>query len=166
MQDASKSRVIYSPNMSKHIEDGVSQYPTCPWFRRSSRKEPMIAHPIDNAWERVATDIMTFKGRDYVLVVDYYSKYVYSKTKPHTRSPLLSSQLLQNPEFRKSSLQIICRLAARHSCKEIARQWGSGLITTSPLYPQADWLAERNFQTITTSCVRRTTTDVTHIWLS
>ena len=36
----------------------------------------MVNHPIPTLpWQVVASDIFNFDGREYVLVVDYYSNY-------------------------------------------------------------------------------------------
>ena len=36
----------------------------------------MISHDIpDGRWQKLAMDIMTYNGRDFLVVVDYYSKY-------------------------------------------------------------------------------------------
>ena len=36
----------------------------------------MIAHDIpDGRWHTLGMDIMTYNGRDFLVVVDYYSKY-------------------------------------------------------------------------------------------
>ena len=40
------------------------------------QKEPMIPHEIPNRpWEKLGVDYFTFAGKDYLLVVDYFSKY-------------------------------------------------------------------------------------------
>ena len=57
--------------MSRAIEDS-----TCLHFARSNQSEPMIAREIpDGQFVKVAMDIMTFKSRDYLVAVDYYSKF-------------------------------------------------------------------------------------------
>ena len=36
----------------------------------------MIAHDLlDGPFMKVAMDIMTYRGQDYLIIVDYYSKY-------------------------------------------------------------------------------------------
>ena len=77
--EKTKSRArtaIFWPGMSRAIEDTVAKCSTCLHFARSNPKEPMIAHEIpDGPFVKVAMDIMSFKGRDYLVAVDDYSKF-------------------------------------------------------------------------------------------
>ena len=67
---------IFWPGMSRAIEDTVAKCSTCLHFAISNTKEPMIAHEIpDGPFVTLAIDIMSFKGRDYLVAVDYYSKF-------------------------------------------------------------------------------------------
>ena len=62
--------------MSTAIEDTVAKCSTCLYFARSNQNEPMIVHEIpDGPFVDVAMDIMSFKCRDYLVAVDYYSKF-------------------------------------------------------------------------------------------
>ena len=41
-------------------------------FRRSNSKELLKQHDLpERQWKMIAADIMTFKKRDYLMVVDY-----------------------------------------------------------------------------------------------
>jgi hypothetical protein len=45
-------------------------------MRKSEPKEQMIPHEIPELpWAKVGCDLFKFKGKDYLLCVDYYSKY-------------------------------------------------------------------------------------------
>nr|XP_039272273.1 uncharacterized protein K02A2.6-like [Styela clava] len=67
---------IIWPNINADIEDYVSKCKTCLKHRRSNQKEPLIPHEIPNIpWSTVASDIFYYKGKNYLLVVDYFSKY-------------------------------------------------------------------------------------------
>ena len=62
--------VMYWPGMSKDIEDEVPKCSVCMKYQKSQHREPMLPHDIPDAM-----DIMTYHRRDYLVVVDYYSKY-------------------------------------------------------------------------------------------
>lgn len=68
---------MYWPKMATQIEGVVDRCQICERFRHGNKKEPMIPHPLpEEPWCRVATDVMTYKAQDYLVVVDYFSKFV------------------------------------------------------------------------------------------
>ena len=142
---------IFWPGMSRAIEDTVAKCSTCLHLARSNQKEPVIAHQIpDGPFVKVTMDIMSFKGRDYLVAVDYWSKF-------------LELTLLEN----KTSERVIVHVAsisARHGIPEeivadnqpfgsyafrqFAKSWGIKATTSSPTYAQSNGQAERAVQTL------------------
>ena len=67
---------IYWPGMCKDIEELVGKCEVCQRYRESNTKEPLISEPIsDKPWDLVAMDQFQWNNNDYVLIVDYYSRY-------------------------------------------------------------------------------------------
>ena len=143
--------IMYWPGMNNDIENTVNKCSTCLKHRRSNVKEPMLPHPVpERPWQKVGMDIMTYKNRDYLIVNDYYSKFI-------------EVALLQN----KTASNVVTHLKsifARHGIPEtiicdnmpfnskefhiFTREWGITLSTSSPTYPQSNGLSERAVQTI------------------
>ena len=49
----------------------------CQTYHPSQRKQHLITTDLpDGPWEKVAADMMSFKGQDYLVVTDYYSRYL------------------------------------------------------------------------------------------
>ena len=68
--------VMFWPSMNSHIEDIVSNCPACIEHQRSNPNEPMIAHELpDRPLQHVATDLFMLGDEQYLIVVDYYSRY-------------------------------------------------------------------------------------------
>ena len=68
-------RTMYWPNMSRDIENFVAKCSVCNNFRRHQTAEPLLPHPVpERPWQKVGVDIFSFKRKDYLLVVDYYSR--------------------------------------------------------------------------------------------
>jgi hypothetical protein len=68
--------VLFWPKMSVDITELVSSCPICLEFRNSNPKEPLVPRGIlDYPWQNVATDLFTLNGQDYIVVVDYFSRY-------------------------------------------------------------------------------------------
>ena len=64
---------VYWPNMYSDIENTVKQ---CVMCNRYANTEPLLPHPIpQHPWEEVGVDYFTLDGKDFLLIVDYYSKY-------------------------------------------------------------------------------------------
>ena len=62
--------------ISREIQDLVQQYRVCA-LQRENKPEPLITTPLlDRPWQVVATDLFELKGVDYLIVVDYFSRYV------------------------------------------------------------------------------------------
>ena len=67
---------VWWPGLSREIHDLVQQCRTCA-LHRDNKPEPLIATPLpDRQWQIVATDLFQMKGMDYLIVIDYYSRYV------------------------------------------------------------------------------------------
>ena len=67
---------MWWPELSREIQDLVQQCRTCA-LHRDNKPEPLIATPLpDRPWQIVATDLFQMKGVDYLIVIDYYSRYV------------------------------------------------------------------------------------------
>lgn len=68
--------IIYWPGMSAQIEKMVSQCPICNTHRNSHTNEPLITHALPSRpWAKVGTDLFHHNGSEYLLCVDYYSKF-------------------------------------------------------------------------------------------
>ncbi|XP_048255340.1 uncharacterized protein K02A2.6-like [Haliotis rufescens] len=67
--------VLFWIGMNKHIEDFVSQCTICN-EKKSNTKEPLKSHDIpERPWAKVGADLFVYKNSDYLLCVDYFSKY-------------------------------------------------------------------------------------------
>ena len=73
--------LFYWPGMSAQITEMCEQCSTCAEYRTKQQKEPMIVTQVpDYPWQKVASDLFSFDGESYILVGDYFSKFVeYSK---------------------------------------------------------------------------------------
>ena len=149
-----KARVcVYWPAMYEAIENEVRKCPVCNKYGKGNQKEPMIPHDIPNRpWEKLGADYFSFAGNDYLLVVDYFSKYpevvrVNSKTAEATinkmkqifsRHGIPNTLVADNMPFNSKAF------------RQFAKEWDFSVVTSSPNYAQSNGLAERNVQTIKT----------------
>ena len=137
--------------MSSQIKQFVKNYRECAKDARH-RKEPMIPAPLpDFPWQVVGTDLFELRGEQYILVVDYYSRFPEVVRLPSTTSPTV--------------IAVLKSIFARHGIPEIVRSdngpqfvsrefsmfassYGFQHITSSPRFPQSNGQAERNVKTV------------------
>ena len=78
-RDKCKARArvsLYWPLMGVGIEEVVGRCAVCQIYRAANQKEPVIPHSVPALrWQQVALDIMTHRGKDYLVAVDYLSKF-------------------------------------------------------------------------------------------
>ena len=63
--------------MSSQVEDKMKNCSIFHDYAPAQPKEPMIpSKTLDYPWAEVASNIFTFQSKNYVLLVDYFSKYI------------------------------------------------------------------------------------------
>jgi len=68
---------VWWPGLIKKVEELVTSFPIC-CKERSQHAEPLLSTQfLKLPWQKVASDLFTMKGVNYLLVVDYFSWYMY-----------------------------------------------------------------------------------------
>ena len=79
--------VLYWPGMNSQINGMITRCSICLEHQNKNAKEPMIPSQIPNIpWEKVATDLFTWDKSEYVVIVDYYSRYFEVAKLPDAKS--------------------------------------------------------------------------------
>ena len=142
---------IWWPGLSKEIASLVENCPACEKFR-SVPPEPLNPTPTpDYAWQKVGSDIFDWQGENYLLLVDYYSRWI----EVSHLSNITSASVIRSfkaifakfgiPEFVYSDN------GTQYSSSEFARfsqYWGFEHDTSSPHHPSGNGEAERAVQTV------------------
>ena len=77
--------IVFWPKMSSQITDLILNCDICLDHRDSNAKEPLVPHEIPSySWQVVGTDLFTLDDKDYVVVVDYLSRYFEVARLPST----------------------------------------------------------------------------------
>lgn len=143
---------VYWPGINAQIEDMVSTCAQCQENRKSQPSEPMIPHDIpDRPWAKVGTDLVHYKNNDYMLCVDYYSKYP-EMSKLNDQSSASTINALKSM-FARHGLpdEVMSDNGPQYSSHEFAQfadQWEFKHTTISPGYSQSNGQVERTVQTI------------------
>lgn len=146
--------VGFWPEMGKQIETHVGSCSICLERRNSIPKEPLLSHPIpERPWQVIASDLFKWNNSDYIVAVDYYSRF-FEVEKVNN---LTSTAVIQKLKAIFSRFGICQKLFSDNGpCyssqefKNFAKTWDFEHVTSSPLYPQSNGLAERTVQTAKT----------------
>jgi len=138
------------PNMSRDIENFVAKCSVCNNFRRHQTAEPLLPHPVpERPWQKVGVDIFSFKRKDYLLVVDYYSKYPEISRLPDKTASTVVMHLKEIFARHGIPEEMVSDNMPFNSRKvnEFANEWMINVTTSSPHYAQSNGQAERAIQT-------------------
>lgn len=140
-------QAVYWPGMNKDIAKVVETCDKCLRFRKKNAKEPLMLRETPTLpWQYICSDIMEHEGNIYVVVNDYYSRF------------------LEVEKIRSKTTQAITgvlkKLFARHGIPEklfadnmpynsremhfFAETYDFRIVTSSPNYPQSNGLAEKS----------------------
>ena len=143
---------LYWPGMNSEIDNFISRCPQCLTHRNQQQKETLIQHNVPEVpWTKVASDLFTLFGHNYVIIADYTSKYIEIERLTDKSSP--------------SVINKIKKIFARHgipkelytdngpeytaqSFKHFAKEWDFRHVTSSPHVPQSNGFVERAIQTV------------------
>ena len=144
-------RTVWWPGLSKQLETLVQNCPNCE-KTRLLHPEPLNPTPTpDYPWQQVATDLFDWKGHDYLLLVDYYSRWIEIAHLAKTDTTNVKNHMkaifarLGIPELVKSDYgtQYMSREFAR-----FAESYGFTHTQSDPCHQSDNGAAERAVQTI------------------
>ena len=138
--------------LSAQIKVMVEDCTTCSKHRQQ-HPEPLMPTPLpERPWQLIATDLFILEKVTYLLVVDYYSRYVEVVALPKSTSSLKIIQALKTI-FARHGIPDEVRSdngPQYHSDEfaQFAKDWGFQHSTSSPWYPQANGEVERAVKTV------------------
>ena len=124
----------------------------CLEYRKSNTKEPLINHEVpQRAWSKVGTDLFCLNSENYIIIVDYYSKFPeIQKLEETTSSSVITA--LKSVFARYGIPDIVVSdngpQYSSHEFKQFAQTWQFQHVTSSPGYAQSNGMTERSVQTI------------------
>ena len=144
-------RKVWWPGLSRQIEELVQECPNCIMTRRN-HAEPMIPFRLPKRpWQKVGTDLFHWKGQEFVLVADYFSRYCEIGVLHKSTSQEVINHLKAIFTHHGIPETIVSDNGAQYSSGEFskfAHEWGFTQIKSSPNYPQSKSEAERMVQTM------------------
>ena len=142
---------VWWPGLSKSLEEMISSCSTCA-IHRPEVHEPLMSSSFPSRpWERLGMDLFEHKGKSFLIVVDYYSRWIEVKQLQGQSTTAVISSLKEifavhgipdlvvsdnGPQF------------ANENFRKLAEEYGFVHTTSSPRYPQANGEAERGVRTV------------------
>lgn len=143
---------VWWPGISAQIKAIVEHCETCCKYRKQ-QAEPLLPTPLpERPWQLIATDLFELNKNTYLLIVDYYSRYVEVITLHKNTSSVAVIQALKTI-FARHGIpdEVRSDNGPQYHCKEFvqfAKAWGFKHTTSSPRYPQSNGEVERAVRTV------------------
>ena len=142
---------VWWPGISKQIEDMVKECSICA-REQNDRREPLFPTPLpDRPWQRVGTDLLTYKSVKYITVVDYFSRYVEIAVLKREDSLCTINALKSIFARHGVPEEVMSDNGPQYDSAEFAnfaKDYGFTHVTSSPGFPRANGAAERSVQTL------------------
>ncbi|CAB3997901.1 retrotransposon-like family member retr-1, partial [Paramuricea clavata] len=143
---------LFWPGISNDIKKMTTTCSTCLQYSKQQSKEPLHPHNVPSfPWQKVGTDLLEYKGAQYLLVADYYSKYPILRKLNGTTSNAVINQLKSIFAEYGIPETLVSDNGPQYSSREFSTfcsHWGIGHSTSSPLYPRSNGFVERMVQTV------------------
>ena len=144
--------VLFWPRMSVEITEKIKNCPVCLENRPSQQPEPLKSHEIPPLpWAKVGTDILHKNGRNYLVTVDYYSKWPEMTLLPSmTSTGVITALKSQFARYGVPSVVVSDNGPCYNSAefRKFSEDWGFEHITSSPGYPQSNGQSEGTVKTV------------------
>ena len=143
---------LHWPFMSAQIEEKVKDCSICHDHAPAQCKELLIPSAIpDVPWSNAASDIFTFEGENYLLLVDYYSKYIEVSRLGDMTSTETIRVLKEHFGRHGIPSKLITYCGSQYTNKEFenfAKSYNFEHVLVSPKHPQANGEAEAAVKTL------------------
>lgn len=140
---------IWWPKISQAVKDKVLSCSHCNEHKPSHHREPLITTPLPELpWQKLAADLCEFKGKKFLVVMDYYSRWLESLTR--TTSEAMMSKLLSIFAWFGIPEELITDndpQFASQQFKDFMSKYDIQHTTSSPYYPQTNGLAVHTVRT-------------------
>lgn len=145
------STAVWWPEITRQLEQMIINCPECSKLN-TPPCQPLLPTPLPRyPWEKVATDLFELKGITYLLVIDYFSRYIEVQSLTSTTSASIIRSLKSIFARHGLPTTVMSDNGPQYSSQEFssfAEEYQFEHMTSSPHYPQANGLAERAVRTI------------------
>ena len=156
---------VYWPGIDMDVVEYVKRCKTCNQHKATQHIQPMLPRDVPEApWQDLAADFFNFKGKEYLLIADTFSKYPFAFRMTTKTAETVIQKFTQlfsqygNPKSLTTgngppfSSEVFAQFM---STKRVEH------ITSSPHYPKSNGFIERQVKTMKTAIANATTSSKT-----
>jgi hypothetical protein len=148
------NEAVWWPGISKDIHDLISSCEVCQAKRPTQRQEPLLPTPLPGRpWESLGADLCEISGKQYLVLVDYYSRWIESRYLSQANSSNVIKAMKDIFSVHGIPDQIQSDNGPQFMSQEFSRfavVYGFAHKTSTPYMSQANGEAERAVQTVKT----------------
>lgn len=137
--------IMFWPNINKQIEDLVKNCTICENYRPANANDLLMPHEIPNSpFQKVSADILDFAGKSYIVIMDYYSKWLeLMPLKGKTARDVVKAFKIAFSCHGIPSIVISDNMPFNsYECKKFAKSWDFQIVTSSPHHSRSNGQAE------------------------
>ena len=137
---------VWWPGINTHIKHMCLTCEHCEAHRPTQRAEPLMPTPLpEGPWKMIGIDLCQVKQNIYMVVVDYYSRFIEIVELARTTSRAVISKL--QVIFARHGIPEVVRTdnASQFDCSEFrdfGKNYNFELVTSSPHFAQSNGQAE------------------------
>ena len=142
---------VWWPGISKAIEIFIKSCPQCVKSYVPPKEPLLISSQPDRPWQKVAADLFELNNRQYLIVIDYFSRYPEVIKLGTTSSTSIINTLKSIFSRHGIPSQLISDNGPHVSSsefKQFASSYSFHYVTSSPRYSQSNGLIERGVGTV------------------
>ena len=142
------SNCCYWPGVNQQIEEMIRNCPCLKFapLQPKTKKKDMLHHEIpDTPWCKLATDIFHFQGTNYLIIVDYTSKFPVVKQLRKMDQHIITiafEEVFTEHGYPDELVSDNGPCYRGEQFTEFLKRKGIKHVTSSPYHPQSNGLAE------------------------
>ncbi|XP_067932991.1 uncharacterized protein [Watersipora subatra] len=141
---------LYWPRLASEIKETVARCSIYQRHANQQQQEPLIPHDVPELpWNKVGIDIMDFRNKSYLIVVDFYSYYLEIRLISHKKSEDVVATLKSIFAVYGVPVEVIAENMpfSSYAMRNFASEWEFNINTSSSHYAKSNCMAERYVQT-------------------
>ena len=137
---------VWWPGLSRDLKELINRCETCRLARPAQKSEPLQPTPLpQRPWQKLGADLCQHRGKNFLIVVDYYSRWLEILLLKSTTASVVIKKLRYLFSTHGMPDVIVSDNGPQFRCKEFrdfAQECDFYHQTSSPGFPQANGEAE------------------------